>query len=421
MFGLFFGFLRVGFLGAMIPLLTVGSLGGARPYRLAPGDTIEVSVSGIPDLKQRSTIGPDGRAQIPLVGALPIAGTDESELRATIQRSLSSRIYKQRTPEGRDNMVLISPDEVTVQIVEYRPAFITGDVARPGQQTYRPGLTVGQMIALAGGLDVMRFRMNNPFLESADYRAEHQTLWLDLARERAQQARLNVELAGRGDLDLSFLNRIPIGSQYADEISEKENSLLKVRRVEIENERKSLLQLIKKADDQLLLLSDQRAKEEEGLREDSDDYKRLQDLFQKGTTSMLRTADSRRVMLFSSTRLLQTTVQIAQTTRDREDLRRKLEKLDEERRSSVLRALQESTLQVEKLKARIEGVSEKLAYAGVIKSQLIRGSGAKPEIKIIRTLYEQHDEFSSSEDAAVMPGDLINISLRPTNPTQGIN
>ena len=62
---------------------------------------------------------------------------------------------------------------------------------------YRPGLTVRQAIALAGGYDVMRLRMNNPFLEQADLRSEYTSLWAEFAKEQMRIARLQAELEGK--------------------------------------------------------------------------------------------------------------------------------------------------------------------------------------------------------------------------------
>ncbi len=36
-------------------------------------------------------------------------------------------------------------------IIEYRPVYVTGDVAKPGEQRYTPGLSVRQAVSLAGG------------------------------------------------------------------------------------------------------------------------------------------------------------------------------------------------------------------------------------------------------------------------------
>jgi polysaccharide export outer membrane protein len=65
---------------------------------------------------------------------------------------------------------------------------VNGDVAKPGQQTFRAGLTVRQALTLAGGY-VMRFRAKDPFLESADLRSEYMSLWTDFAREQIRISR----------------------------------------------------------------------------------------------------------------------------------------------------------------------------------------------------------------------------------------
>jgi len=36
--------------------------------------------------------------------------------------------------------VLLTADEVTLSVAEYRPVYVNGDVAKPGQQTFRAGL-----------------------------------------------------------------------------------------------------------------------------------------------------------------------------------------------------------------------------------------------------------------------------------------
>ena len=80
--------------------------------------------------------------------------------------------------------MLLTADEVTLSVAEYRPVYVNGDVAKPGQQTFRAGLNVRQALALAGEYDVMRFRAKDPFLESADLRSEYISPWTDFAREQ---------------------------------------------------------------------------------------------------------------------------------------------------------------------------------------------------------------------------------------------
>ena len=50
----------------------------------------------------------------------------------------------------QDKKILLNPS-VSVEIIEYRPIFILGEVAKPGQYPYEPGMTVLTAVAIAGG------------------------------------------------------------------------------------------------------------------------------------------------------------------------------------------------------------------------------------------------------------------------------
>ena len=40
---------------------------------------------------------------------------------------------------------------MAVEVIEYRPIFVLGEVAKPGQFPYQPGMTVVTAVAVAGG------------------------------------------------------------------------------------------------------------------------------------------------------------------------------------------------------------------------------------------------------------------------------
>jgi polysaccharide biosynthesis/export protein len=158
-------------------------------YRLASGDVVEISVIGPPDLAHRAAVDADGRVSLPLLGRLNAAGLTLSQLQSSIRELLPTKVFRRRTDDGREYPVLLTADEVTLSVAEYRPVYVNGDVAKPGQQTFRAGLTERQALALAGGYDVMRFRAKDPFLESADLRSEYMSLWTDFAREQIRISR----------------------------------------------------------------------------------------------------------------------------------------------------------------------------------------------------------------------------------------
>jgi polysaccharide biosynthesis/export protein len=78
-------------LAAALVLMPISA--GAQ-YKLQPGDTLEISLAGIPDFKQRSPIGVGGTIILPLAGQIKIDGLSVSEARAAIARDLSNKVYR---------------------------------------------------------------------------------------------------------------------------------------------------------------------------------------------------------------------------------------------------------------------------------------------------------------------------------------
>ncbi len=124
-------------LGLLLALPGGAAPAAAEPYLLAAGDKLLVRVWGHADLSGEVAVTPEGRIGLPLIGAVPAAGLTPEDLAAEIARRLGARY-------------LVNP-QVTVEVREYRPFFILGQVNRPGSYPYRPGMTVREAAAVAGG------------------------------------------------------------------------------------------------------------------------------------------------------------------------------------------------------------------------------------------------------------------------------
>ncbi|RDV28127.1 polysaccharide export protein [Alteromonas aestuariivivens] len=107
-------------------------------YLIGTGDRIEILVHGEDDLSFETTIGIEGTILYPFLGELMIAGRTTNEVRGIITQGLKGDY--------------LDAPSVNVSIIEYRPFFILGEVKSPKSYSYRPGLTVDQAIAMAGGL-----------------------------------------------------------------------------------------------------------------------------------------------------------------------------------------------------------------------------------------------------------------------------
>lgn len=379
-------------------------------YLLQPGDTLSLSVAGLPELSQKSTINLDGQASFPFVSYVAVKGLTEIEAQDLIREKFQSQVLQRRTPDGRDVATTIAPNAVTVTVSEYRPIYVNGDVSKPGEQVYRPGLTVRQAIAMAGGLDLVRIRMDNPFLQAAEYAGEYQTLWTDYARLSSSKWRYEAEISGDRDPSKDPDMSAAVPMEFSQSVVKRAREELQAGFASSDAQKAHLKDIVVKSDAQLELLLSRRDADEEGAKADAVDYKRLQDLASRGNILQNRLSESRRLLLLSTTQSLQTRVQIAQVERERAKASRDIERLDEDRRIAALRELSKVSADLARVKARIAAVSEKLTYTGLIRSQLTNDSTRRPRVRIIKT--DGQGDVTADEEVVLTPGDTVEVALQ---------
>ncbi|MCS3453598.1 MULTISPECIES: polysaccharide biosynthesis/export family protein [Bradyrhizobium] len=392
--------------------LTISAQAKAE-YRVNVGDVLEVAVAGVPELRQRAPVQVDGNISLPLVGMVPVAGLPLQEIRAKVGAALTSKVFRQRTVDGREVVVVIDADQVTAIVAEYRPVYVNGDVSKPGEYPYRPASTARQLIAMAGGYDIMHIRMNNPYLESADLRSEYGSLWTELAKEQARMWRIKSELGEGTQINPSAsLADVPIARSAVSEIVNAEAEYLKTKQSDYQQEKAYLQRSVRQGDDEVRVLSEQQKKDEEGLQSDVEDLQKATDLFGKGSLISPRVTDARRAVLLSATRRLQTSAQLLQVKKLQDEYARRLAKLDDQRKLDLFRELQETSLKLNQIREKLQSVGEKLQYTSMVRSQLARGAGSKPDIVIIRKSEKGPERIVVNEDAELQPGDTIEVSLR---------
>src|SRR3954454_12040291 len=108
-----------------------------KAYRLDAGDKLRVVVYGQDGLTNAYAIDAGGSITMPLIGAVPARGRTPAGLAAEITARLRGGY--------------IRDPSVAVEIESYRPFFILGEVAAPGQYPYVPNMSVESAVAIAGG------------------------------------------------------------------------------------------------------------------------------------------------------------------------------------------------------------------------------------------------------------------------------
>lgn len=130
-------------LALLLLILTLVAQGSPCPpanaadYRLATGDQLRIKVFDNEDISGEYGIDAAGNVNFPLVGQVKAAGLTVDAFTADLTRRL-------------DADYLVNP-KVSVEVLNFRPIFVIGQVNSPGSYAYSPGMTVRQAVALAGG------------------------------------------------------------------------------------------------------------------------------------------------------------------------------------------------------------------------------------------------------------------------------
>lgn len=122
-------------------------------YKLDYGDRITINVFNQAELSGEYTLDGDGRFSMPLIGTVEAAGLTPAELEALLVDRFK--------PD-----YLVNP-RIFVQVLNYRPYYLIGEVRGTGAFPYRAGMTYMQAIAIAGGFSY-RAKQEHVFVIRSD-------------------------------------------------------------------------------------------------------------------------------------------------------------------------------------------------------------------------------------------------------------
>jgi protein involved in polysaccharide export with SLBB domain len=127
-----------GYPGGMMMAAPVSYAPPQQPaYTLDSGDRLRVVVFGQEGLTNSYVLDASGQIDMPLIGPVPARGLTTDQLSGRIADMLRQGYVRE--------------PHVAVEVEAYRPFFILGEVAAPGQYPYTPNMTVETAVAIAGG------------------------------------------------------------------------------------------------------------------------------------------------------------------------------------------------------------------------------------------------------------------------------
>ncbi|NNH31276.1 sugar ABC transporter substrate-binding protein [Rhizobium sp. SEMIA 4085] len=389
--------------------ILIGSSGFARAadYQLGTMDKLRIRVAewqtaegAIRDWSVVSgdyTIGPSGSLSLPFVGDLPASGKTTDAIAKEIGAALQKQFGLKDRPSA------------SVELAQFRPVFLTGDVENPGEYPFAPNLTVVKAVSIAGGLrraDAGQ-RFARDFINAKGDAVVYTT---ERNRLIARKARLQAETSKSDTIEMpQELKDLPeakalLASEMALMNTRKKRLTLQLQALD---DLKSLLQaeiesLGKKTETQTRQL--------ELAKEDRD---KVENLAEKGLAlsarkmaAEQRAADTEATLLDIDTNILKAKQDISQANQDEITLRNDWDaKLSQE--------LQDTESELDTLNLKIATsdalMSEALAQSNDA-ARFDPQNAASISYSLVREVDGQSKEVPATENSTLQPGDLIRVT-----------
>jgi len=389
--------------------LLLASAASAEEYRLGVMDKLRIRVAewqtaegAIRDWSAVSgdySIGADGALSLPFIGQLQADGRTAAELSVEIGKKMQVLFGLKDLPSA------------SVEIAEYRPVYLSGEVQTPGAYPYAPGLTVLKAVSFGGGLrradPGQRFARD--FLrsggEAAVYVAERNRLLI-------RRARIVAEMSGAKDIEMpKELEK----SEEARPIMESEKALMASREKRLRLQLTALADLKSLLDNEIGSLGKKSETQTRQLELVHGDLSKMDALAEKGLAISSRrlaleqrTADLQAALLDIDTATLKARQDINKAGQDETNLQNDWD-------AQLAQELQNTEQELDTLALKL-GTSRDLMSEALMQSSdaaSLKGglSAANIGYSILRTVKGKAEEIRATETTPVLPGDVVKVDV----------
>lgn len=338
-----------------------------------------------------------GAVVLPVIGAVPVGGMDSSQLAAEI----AGRIQKK--------LMLVEKPDTTVEIIDYPPVYVIGDVAKPGEYRFREGMTVLQALALSGG---QLRATEEKSQDNIKLVGELQEIETDIVRSTARIARLSAEMAGASEIRFPA---VAPDDEMAKQIFAQERIIFAARANEIKRQTASLAELRGLLDAEVNVLQEKIKAADISIKAAEDELAGVKTLVDKGLAVASRRSDLERALAGYRTDRLD---QITATMRARQGITeatRNADGLLDRQQTEIASTLQSEQANLSKLRMQRD-VSQRLLLKTLAASSPSAGTSEKASLTFAITRNEKGMPAQSAASAltAVVPGDVISITFATT-------
>lgn len=380
-------------------------------YQLRSGDMVRVSYIGLPKAQSESIIDPEGFARYPLIGRIDASGKTIEEFQFAAQEASLGRRFSEIGENGLSVTVELDGFQVFAEVIGYRPLYVIGDVLRPGEVAFQPGMTLRAAIAKAGGASAI------PDVNDLAQKvlADEITLQRVMAQEFAQKAAQLWRVQALFELDPDYPEPDPASVPISPE---RFKALMASERFRFYSELESYN--IRRADliddidgiEALRKVIDEQVEHSKTIVEaDRADLEQIEKLSEQGLAQNARVINSRRAYALSTNQLLELLAAKSETSFRQSDIRTKLNGLESLFKSNLLTEKAAAEVRLNELRLRLQGSREILGGKDLTTNRLRATTGAALDVRVFRGVESEDLTGDVDLDLPAIPGDIIEVGL----------
>lgn len=323
-----------------------------------PLDTLSLGVAAwstetrtlepVPFMTGRFQVEANGSVALPVIGRVEAAGQSVSALSATMTEALQGRLG------------IVDDLFVSLTVAERAPLFVVGAVEDPGAFAYRPGLTVIQAIAIAGGVRRSQSIFSRTDRDAMRALGDHRLLELERLRSLARIARLEAERAGSDTIDAP--DEL-ISSDMADAFLEVEHEVLRARREEHEAALQSLAELKSLVKARISTMRRETALRQKVVAATRTEVDTMRGLVDRGLAQTSRANSSERQLADAEARLLELETAVLAAQQQLNEAERDEVDLKGDRRVTIATELQDARTELGRIEVQLTTAQSLFAEA----------------------------------------------------------
>ena len=392
--------LSAAIIGAL--LWTAATAFADEAYLLGTQDKVKIDIYEFPNISGEFTIGAAGEIGLPLVGAVPAAGRSTT----TLAEELEDRLTQVEDVVGRPS--------IAIQVMEYRPFYITGNVERPGAYPYQPKLTVLKAVSMAGGV----YRPSDPDLVRFARDAVNAEGSIEVLKVEAKQLRFRIErLKAELNHDQSYVElQAPAELDDLEQsFRRQEQKIFAARTKLIAGQTDWVRSSGRFLDPKFDSLRERVRLKRSEVETVENDLSRIRKLVGKGVTPESRASEFERLAADLRGEEEQLATQILRAEQGVTQTEQLLRSLVDGREQEVVEELHEAEAAfhqtMEKIKTAKELLYEAMVIAPAAYEQTTGEDDRAIDYRIVREVQGETQRIAAGEDDEVKPGDVVELVL----------